>query len=106
MSADLHYAPQTAMPDTRTVEIVTIDIEERDGLFYATSPDLPEMLLAHHDIATVLEQIPVIVSAIYEHERGASVSVMPAVARAAKPLQPMHRPWAVIPREPLARASA
>lgn len=64
------------MTDARTVEIVTIDIEERDGLFYATSPDLPEMMLAHHEIGTVLEQIPVIVSAIYEHERGKRLSVL------------------------------
>ena len=94
------------MTDARTVEILTIDIEERDGLFYATSPDLPEMMLAHHDIGTVLEQIPVIVSAIYEHERGQQVSVLPATQRSMKRARPMHRPWAVIPCGPSAQASA
>jgi|GEM_PF-3347805 len=94
------------MTKTRIVEIVTIDIEEREGLFYASSVDLPEMLLAHHDIGTVLEQIPVIVSAIYEHERGQHVSVMPAIQRTKKPTRPMHRPWAVIPCDAPAQVSA
>jgi hypothetical protein len=94
------------MADTRTVEIVTIDIEEREGLFYATSPDLPEMLLAHDDIATVLEQIPVVVGAIYEHERGMHVSVLQATQRTGRRERPMHRPWVVIPCHPLAQAIA
>jgi len=30
------------MTETRLVEVVTIDIKEREGLFYAGSVDLPE----------------------------------------------------------------
>ena len=95
------------MPDDRSlVEILTIDIEERDGLFYATCPALPEMMLAHHEIEVVMRQIPVIVKAIYEHDRGRIVSVLPATERGKKPSLPMHRPWAVLPSAMLAQAHA
>ena len=88
------------------VKLITIDIEEEDGLFYATSPDVPEIMLAHQDISVVIEQIPIALSMIYEHKFGQPVSVRPATTSEKRHALPMHRPWAVIPCEPLAQAHA
>lgn len=81
------------------VKLITIDIEEEDGLFYATSPELPEIMLAHQDLNVVIEQIPLALCMVYEHKFGRAVSARPAETSERRHANAMHRPWAVIPRE-------
>lgn len=85
------------MTDTRTVEIVTIDIEERDGLFYLTSPDLPEIIMAHPDLGALFGDLPEVIRLIYIDRYGLDVIVAPAVAAERRHSRAATAPWAVIP---------
>lgn len=83
----------------RTVEIVEIEIADHGQYFLATSQDLPEIMVAHPDIAAVYEEIPNIVRAIYRQRHGIDVLVVPASHVRERPDRSGGTPWAVIPSE-------
>ncbi|MEO5373826.1 MAG: hypothetical protein H7840_06040 [Alphaproteobacteria bacterium] len=86
-----------------TVEILDVIIEEQDGLFVATCPTLPELLVAHVDIGRLMDAIPEVIEAIYHLERGMAIEVLPADAPGAVAF---HRPWVAIPVHPSRQAVA
>lgn len=77
-----------------TAQILDIAIEEREGLFVATCPTVPELLIAHAEIATLMQAIPDVIKAIYLSERQMHVDVLLANA---EDRSGFRRPWVVIP---------
>lgn len=53
-------------------EIIDVEITQEDGLFYATSPDLPEILLAHQDRDVLVSEVQPVIQAIYKRRTGDS----------------------------------
>lgn len=85
------------MTNSRTVEIVTIGIEERDGLFYLTSPELPEIIMAHPNLGALFDDLPEVIRLVYMERYGLDVIVAPAVPAERRYSRPVTAPWAVIP---------
>ncbi|MFP6748125.1 MAG: hypothetical protein VCD66_11070 [Alphaproteobacteria bacterium] len=72
-------------------DIVHIWIEEGDaGLLYATSPELPGLLLAEPDRESLNREIPGVIKAMYKAQ-GVDVDVLPIRN------QDDHWPWVAIP---------
>ena len=73
--------------------IVRVKIEEgRTGLFFATSPDLPGLLVAERTMDALDEAIPRVIANLVLAACGAKV-----VVTKAKDADPEFFPWVVMP---------
>ena len=55
--------------------IINVEIENANGVFYASSPELPEMCLAHGDLTELYEGMPEAIEVIFA-SRGVDVRVL------------------------------
>jgi hypothetical protein len=80
---------------TDTTTIVRIKIEEgKTGLFYATSPDLPGLLVGEPTIDALENAIPQAIANLLLAACGAKV-----VVTRAKDADPEFFPWVVMPAD-------
>ena len=76
--------------------LVTVHItEEEPNFFFATSPDMPELMLGHDSVQTIMEQLPVVIQRIAEVNTGGTVFV--AQLEKTRDETFLTRPWVVIP---------
>jgi hypothetical protein len=89
------------MPSNRSkVKIVRVRIEQgREGLFYATSPDLRGLLVAKPDLESLYQSIPQAIKELY------AVCGVEAVVMQAESDTTEYRPWVAIPTEMTAEVS-
>lgn len=79
-----------------TVRVISVQIEEgREGLFYATSQDLPGLFVGAPTLDELHDEIPQVIKVLLEHELGGTVEVLPASRRGEHEQAP--RMWAAIP---------
>ena len=93
------------MMDAPRAFIVHVKIDEgRAGLLYATSPELPGLLVAERSRDALLEEIPLVIEALFR-EQGKTVRVIEAMrAPGSDTLAPA--PWVAIPAHIAASAAA
>jgi len=84
--------------------IITIEIEEgTEGLLYATSPELPGMLVAERDLERLTAEIPRVIVLMFR-AKGEDVRVLPARRPATdRTLSPT--PWVAIPADIIASSA-
>jgi predicted RNase H-like HicB family nuclease len=62
-----------------TVRVIGVQIEEgREGLFYATSQDLPGLFVGAPTLDELYDEIPQVIKMLLEHALGETVAVLPA----------------------------
>jgi len=76
------------------VIVINIEIHEDDGLFVVTSPQFPEINVAHPNIHTIFDDLPNIIKAICHQRYGEEMMVVPADWSEETTLS---RPWVAIP---------
>lgn len=74
---------------------VQIKEEEESGLFFATSADMPELMLGHDSLQTLTEELPAVIQYIAEQNVGSSVLVTRIERDKSEPF--LTWPWVVIP---------
>ena len=86
---------------TDVVEIIRIRIEEfEDGLFCATSQDVPGLVVIEPNIEALAAEIPKVIAALYQANEGRAMTVMQARGTTETTGgSPMREPapWVAIP---------
>lgn len=80
MANRAHMTKRKATPSRPgVVDIVRLDYEEDEsGLIYATSPDLPGLLVAEPDMDSLTREIPKVIQAMFKATYGMDVIAVPA----------------------------
>ncbi len=85
--------------------IFHVKIEEgREGLFYATSPEFPGLLVAEEDLDSLLEEVPRVVEAMFKAQGKDVYVIQSGRPKDSETLAPP--PWVAIPAQIAARANA
>ncbi len=85
-----------------TVIIINVEIHENDGLFVATSPQFPEINVAHPDLRAIYDDFPNILRETILARSGLEYYVAPASLGQEHDSLPV---WAAIPPQVAASAS-
>ncbi len=93
------------MRDQRRAFIISIKIDEgRTGLLYATSPEMPGLLVAAEDRDSLLDEVPRVIKAMFQ-AKGLEVAVLPS-SRAPGATSLESPPWVAIPAHLAALANS
>lgn len=85
--------------------IIRIRVEEgREGLLYATSPDLLGLMVAAEDRDALLDEVPKVIQALLQQEGGQVLVIEAHRPADSETLEPP--PWVAIPAHVAAKASA
>ena len=81
------------------VIIINIEIRENDGLFIATSHQLPEINVAHPNLHDIYDDLPNIIGAICKDRFGIEMQIIPALADIEERQKVGSPSWVAIPPE-------
>ena len=69
------------------IAVVEIRVKERDGLFHAFSPDMPELHLCSDDRRKLSLDVPGMIKALYRLNYGLDVQVINEASPTLKPIK-------------------
>lgn len=55
--------------------VILVDVEQLRDWYVATSCDMPGLLVAHHDLAILIKEIPETIRVLYKAKHGVNVKV-------------------------------
>ena len=88
----------------KIARIIDVFIEEESsGMLFATSPDMPGLMVAEPDMDSLLEEIPKVIKALVKAEFDLDCTVIPARRRDRADTEPA--PWVAVPMDILAHAN-
>lgn len=85
------------------VVVITIEILEDDGLYIVTSPQFPEINVAHPRLDAIFDDLPQIIKAVCKDRYGEDMLVVPARSTEERSIK---HPWVAIPAHIAAAATA
>lgn len=71
-------------PKVGKITVINIQVTERGGIFHASSPDLPGLHVCGKRQASVLADVPEVITKLFKLNNGITVTVQPSVTKSFK----------------------